>query len=371
MSTAGGLRLPLDGGLDTESDSHAATSIRMARWLLHGGVQLSAGVHAGGVIASVGTHGDADYVYPEITGYYLQWLAWRSSAGDQHMTLAAHAAAAQRWLSTWSQRDDRLQTRIHLRAHAPDWRNQTLFFFDLAMVVRGLASAVRRGLVQPDAALVDSLANALSSLVAVDGRFAACAPCAGGTVPDRWSTRRGGFLAKAAAGVLSAAATIPVLRDLVPAAMATFRDSIEHGLQAPHDESHPFFYGVEGAAAQKHALTSSERSAIVAQVRSRLARVDSHGALPESIDGTGPKRLDVVAQGLRAASLVGVDCHGDARTEAALSRLRRCLHDSIDKRGAVPFAAHDAPRVNTWATMFAHQALDAGDLYGLPHGLIV
>ena len=53
----------------------------LASWLLNGGVQLTRGPHAGGVVGSVDADGRPAYVYPEITGYYMQWLAWLA-AGD-------------------------------------------------------------------------------------------------------------------------------------------------------------------------------------------------------------------------------------------------------------------------------------------------
>ena len=36
---------------------------------------MRAGDHAGAVAGWIGGDGRADYVYPEITGYFLQWLA--------------------------------------------------------------------------------------------------------------------------------------------------------------------------------------------------------------------------------------------------------------------------------------------------------
>ena len=94
-----------------------------------------------------------------------------------------------------------------LEPAAQDWRNSTLFFFDLAMVLRGLAGAARLGLIETDPRLVERISELLWRLVADDGMFDACmATRIDAALPDRWSTRRGPFLSKAAGGVLIAAA---------------------------------------------------------------------------------------------------------------------------------------------------------------------
>ena len=48
---------------------------RLRGWLLEGPAQLRTGEHAGGVAGSFDAQGRAGYVYGEITGYYLHWLA--------------------------------------------------------------------------------------------------------------------------------------------------------------------------------------------------------------------------------------------------------------------------------------------------------
>ena len=60
---------------------------RIAQWLL-GGVRLSAGPHAGGVAGAIDGDGRPLYVYPEVTGYYLQWLAWMASQQGATSALA-------------------------------------------------------------------------------------------------------------------------------------------------------------------------------------------------------------------------------------------------------------------------------------------
>src|SRR5439155_8408110 len=182
--------------------------------------------------------------YPEITGYYLQWLAWHAARYGVEAELRRRAGAAQTWLAGWLAKDDAPKTRLYLRSAAPDWRNQALFCFDLAMALRGIASAAHMKLLDVDRELVSRLAQRLLQMVAEDGLLRACRPHAAGCVlPVRWSTRRGAFLAKAAAGIANASMQLPgVPRELSAAAEATFAASLEWFVREPHDETHALLY---------------------------------------------------------------------------------------------------------------------------------
>ena len=212
---------------------------------------MVAGPHAGAVAGCVDADGRVRYVYPEITGYFLHWLAWQAAARTEAASgaeLRRRAGAAQGWLVRWITADAPPPTRIHLAPSDADWRNEAVFCFDIAMVLRGLAAAARERLLEPDPALIAGLVAQLRTLVGADGAFDAYVPRERGTVlPDRWSTRRGGFLAKAAAGVIVAAGTLRgIPPDLVAAAEATFDDSLHAAVDAPHDEVHPLLYTFEG-----------------------------------------------------------------------------------------------------------------------------
>src|SRR5205085_9381516 len=149
---------------------------------------------AGGVAGAIDGAGRPLYVYPEITGYYLQWLSWKVWRQTATPVITQRAVAAQRWLASWIMHPEPLQTRVYLRAHEADWRNSALFCFDLAMVLRGVASATAIGIIEPEPVLIERLCAQLSRLIAADGQFMACVAHPGVSLPDRWSTRRGSFL---------------------------------------------------------------------------------------------------------------------------------------------------------------------------------
>src|SRR6266496_747708 len=179
----------IDGSRSDAIELHGASEsarANLARWLLSDAVQLSHGPERGGVAGSVDAEGGLEYLYPEITGYYLQWLAWQASRDGRIATLAARAAAAQAWLARWIVPDRVPHTRVYLRTGQADWRNHASFCFDLAMALRGLSSAARLDLIEIDEALVLRLARELLRLVGDDGLFHACVLHDGAqAVPDR------------------------------------------------------------------------------------------------------------------------------------------------------------------------------------------
>ena len=325
----------------------------IASWLLEGGVQLLTDPHRGGVAGWVDSGGRAVYVYPEITGYYMQWLAWNVSIGGITARLVHRATLAQRWLAHWIQRTDPPPaTRVYLDAHGHDWRNDAEFFFDLAMVVRGVAGATRAGLIEPDEALVGNAAAQLSRLIASDGMFNAYrAGSASTRLPDRWSPRRGGFLASKILPHVGAR--------LQEAAAATVAASLDAAIGQPHDETHPALYAIEGA------LGLPDRRAIAPflpalsnQIDILLAHASVDGWLPESRTGTGAERLDVVAQALRVAVLLRARCVDWSPDARALDKMRQLLVRYISPVGALPFAPQAAtPQYSVWCAMFAEQAL--------------
>ncbi len=257
--------------------AHAApddpsTGSAVGRWLLEGPAQLRDGAHAGAIAGTL-HDGRATYVYPEIAGYYLQWLAWRARTFGGTPALATRAHRVQDWLGAWLAADATPRTRIYLDAATDDWRNGALFFFDVAMVARGLAAAAETGLLVPDATVVRGVDAALQRLIAADGLFAACIATAPEvTLPQRWSTRRGGFLAKAAAGVIVAGRDLPgIAPEVTAAAHATFAASLDWMREQPHREAHPLLYTFEGIMA----LPDDARFAATLAETGRAVRCDA------------------------------------------------------------------------------------------------
>ena len=341
----------------------------IAGWLLDGPAQLGTGPHAGTVVGGIDADGCATYAYPEIAGYYLQWLAWRHRRNDAAGVLAPRARAVQGWLRAQLAPGSPLPTRLHLSGGVDDWRNHAQFCFDLAMVLRGVSAATNAGLLVPDARVVAGIVSAMERLIAADGMFDAYSPPGASVkMPLRWSTRRGGFLAKAAAGVIVAAALPGMSPRVLAAAEASWLASVDAALDRPHDELHPQLYAFEGILSlPKHPRTVAALPQVAAAFDSLLELgtqpgATSRGALPErrsaDIAAPGPERVDVIAQMLRVGHLLQRHLPAWVPDRVALARLRNLLVEQIRADGSVPFAIAEAtPSANVWAAMFADQAL--------------
>ena len=340
----------------------------LTSWLVGDRAQVTSGTHAGAVTGWVDREGRASYVYPEITGYYLQWLAWHAACHGVNDETRRRAAAAQRWLLSWAFGAETPETRIYLEPTGQDWRNAALFFFDLAMVLRGLASADRLGLIDTDPRLVARVSELLWRLVADDGMFDACAATrVDAVLPEGWSTRRGPFLSKAAGGVLIAAAQFSSLPGaLAEAADATFGAALESMSAQSHSETHALLYGIEGGLSlPEHPAAVAAMPHMVRQLRDLLERSTQLGHMPESLDGTGRVRLDIVAQAIRVAAFLLPELSTKLSTELPIEHvdeMARMLVHYIDPSLGIPFSPDATPRqYNVWTAMFAEQALFAAE----------
>ena len=233
------------------------------------------------------------------------------------------------------------------------------------MVLRGLAAAASERLLAPDPTVIAGLVAQLRTLVGTDGAFEAYTPRNRGAVlPARWSTRRGGFLAKAAGGVIVAAQSLRgIPPDIVAAAEATFAQSLDAAVDTPHDDVHPLLYTFEGILGlPEHPRFMAMLPQLATQFDALLAAARVHGGVPESLardrDGGGRARFDVLAQTLRAGHWLARLRPHDPPDRVGLARLRHALVDRIKPNGAIAFSTGaESALDNVWATMFAEQAL--------------
>ena len=343
---------------DIDTPEVAFPRAAITAWLLDGGAQQTRGPEIGAVAGWVGTDGRVEYFYPEITGYFLQWLAFSTTANTR-VACARRAALAQDWLRSWLRRSALPLTRIYADGREDDWRNRALFCFDLAMVLRGLASAAGRELIAPDREVVHGLCGHLERLIASDGCFDACRAHDGEALPSRWSTHRGGFLAKAAAGIIAAARHLEIPVVVQRAAEATYAASLQAALAEPHDETHPFLYAFEGLLARRErADAQAALPAMAAQLRDLLDDFAQRGRLREARSYPGLARLDIVAQCIRVALLLLAWQPQLAPEPERIDALLHRLASSVRADGALPFCADAVAttQCNTWTAMFSDQA---------------
>lgn len=323
------------------------TAARLRGWLLGGGVQCAHGVHAGGVFGAFDANGAARYVYPEITGYYLHWLADIAQAGHADTRTADAATAAAAWACRVLADGAVPATRAYVDGNdADDWRNRAVFFFDLAMLLRGLCAAQEAGLVASVRPAVARLVDELARFVE-DGTIRAARTAPGTTLPPRWSTLGGPFEVKASSRVELAARHVPVPPALIAACRGLAQGFRENIATLQLDMLHPTLYFAEGMLVAEPDC----RAAIATLARRCLALADTDGNLPEAEDSDVP-RSDILAQTLRVLLLSG-DAGGPEVEQVAQALCAR-----VDAGGRLPFRVDvTAPQPNVWCAMFAEQAL--------------
>ena len=321
---------------------------RLRDWLIEGPVQLD----DGGIAGVVDADGRSRYVYGEITGYYLHWLAQaRSAAPARRRERAARALV---WVEA-NYCDTLPPTRVYRDGTNGDWRNGAQFLFDLAMLAGGLAQAASARLIAPNALRMPALTHAWSAFL-VDGQLRACT----WSLPDlapmpRWSTIGGPFLAKAASRALMAQS----LFTYPPAFTTACRDTLHAvdalGVNAGIGMLHPTLYAMEGAITHATPNFSSMRHWLATLLRWQ----EADGSLPETPGITGTKRSDVTAQALRMGAALGLAAAPDSDFAQPLARLAEVLIARVRDDGIAFDPGRDARESNVWCAMFAEQALRA------------
>ncbi len=342
--------------------SHIWSAVaRVEDWLLHSGIQLDCGPQRGGVAGWLDGHGEPEFAYLEITGYYLTAMAWLASgaaSSPEHMAAAQmRAQQAARWIALQVESEPAPPTRLYLSAHDPDWRNNAVFSFDLAMAARGMAATRRlagwrerrRALAEMCARLdrISSGAEVMVSHELVVGDAT--------TMPDRWSTRPSVHHLKAAAAMLG----LPT-RVAGDQAMAMARRTYDHWADSlasdewPCEQLHAVLYALEGMLLR---ASTQDDLDVVERVFARLMELQApDGSLPETVEG-GPARSDVLAQALRVGLLLrGRHYLSEPVWNDRIDLLTRALLEYIRPDGGVGFS-HDQSISNAWCAMFAHQAL--------------
>lgn len=341
-----------DAPSSVEAARVASRSLRT--WLLQGPAQLRNGDQAGGVAGTIGADSRPLYVYAEITGYYLSWLADIARV-DGGVPVRERAQAALDWAARQFAGPGRApQTRIHLAPAEPDWRNDAVFFFDFAMLLRGIDAAAEAGVGAVASTLHAALHDQL--LQFVDNGSLRPAVQIRGTqaLPPRWSTLGGPFLVKASSRVAWSERHAPLPRAL---ALACANESERWAMQAADIDLgmlHPTLYFAEGLL-----MSRPDRADAIAELLRRcLALARQDGSLPETAaESNGKVRNDILAQALRVGLLLRELNAARAPDRHELDRLADTLIARIDPRGFLPFNTDTSAQANVWGTMFAEQAL--------------
>ncbi len=341
-----------DERLESTAGAARAAAVRLRHWLLHGPAQLSDGRHCGGVAGGISA-GAPVYVYAEITGYFLHWLADLTHVESREI-VSERARRAIDWTTRQFAAGRVPPTRAYLDAAQTDWRNDAVFFFDLAMLLRGLTAVTEAGIEALSRLLVDPLVAQLGQFVENDTLRAARSLHADAVLPQRWSTLGGPFLVKASSRVALADGLCELPPSLLRACAHESTRWSSVAARIPLDMLHPTLYFAEGLL-----LADPERAVAIATLLTRcLALQNADGSLPESESGSTLKRSDIIAQALRVGLLLRQRDIVGSPADRSLDRLAAALIGRVARDGSIVFdPAAPTPEPNVWCAMFAEQAL--------------
>ena len=326
-------------------------------WLLKAPIQVSLGLHRGGVAGWLDQERRIPFVYGEITGYFLAGLAGLMRGGASDPMVMQKMDAALNWLVRFSGNGAPLLTRHYLTPGGTDWRNQFCFSFDLAMMLRGVAMMPAANSSRESTMV--ALRQRLVSFIDENDRLRPAMPVNGcdPDPPRRWSTRRGPWQVKTAAAILSSLAPSSTGR-LKHAAMNTIADWRHQ--DTPLLELHPYLYFLEGLLMA--GLLCGDPGAwddAGSGFRRVMACQRSDGGLPAARPGTSvPDRSDVVSQALRVGCILkalGRWQDEQGRLDALCRHLARFEGPEGDVFFYPPMPGERYR--NVWNALFAFQAL--------------
>ncbi|MGZ4203258.1 MAG: hypothetical protein ACXVRH_14520, partial [Thermoleophilaceae bacterium] len=191
----------------TSPEALDQAALRIERFLLDSGIQLADGPQRGGIAGWLGRDRSPEFVYLEITGYYLTAMSWLAAGAARSSESRGRAlergAGALGWMAAATAGGAVPPTRLYLRDVPEDWRNQAVFTFDLAMAARG-ASCFGTVADASSSDIVDDLTDRAWKVSGSHAQLASHEIRDGGrrVLPERWSTQPGPHHVKAAAALL-------------------------------------------------------------------------------------------------------------------------------------------------------------------------
>jgi hypothetical protein len=318
-------------------------------WLLGPEAQFVDGMHCGGVVGWFDEHGTPQFIYPEITGYYLGWLAFWAQLSGQVDEAARRANLALAWIAKYLSNGDVLPTRVPFGAEDfRDWRNGGSFSFDLAMLTRGVASVRNLADERSRSPVSEQLSELLLPFCEKKSTLQAFRP----HVPDatyarsHWSCTQGSYQAKAAAAILSSNTVSPIPAQLHHTASFVYKHWRDHSGIPDPDGTHAAFYHLEGLALASANGWDPQAPSLIDNFFGQII------GMAETSE-----RSDVLAQALRMGCIL-FDSRPNSDLIEKLRHLAERLEQFLAADGGMLFSKSPHFRhKNVWSSIFAHQAL--------------
>lgn len=292
-----------------------------------------------GAIGAYYSNGEIAYSYPEIAGYWLRWASKRSDVAE------GTGYAVIEWLSSIGNATTGWPTRIYVKPGLQSGQRDSAYsnaqyLFDHAMLWDGVTRWAKGHHCPKAMQLVEKICSYLQNFTSHTLNQGWKVIIGKGALPLRWSGRFGPFLLKVYARLKERDSPLnKAFETMLPILL-------EQAINTPHNEAHPQLYAIEG-------LIELGYNDLACTLLHQL--INAHGGLTglrESIHQQGVRRLDVLAQTLRAMCLL--DVKFSTVKEKQLLAYELCEH--IDQKYRLPFAC-SADLRPTWVSLFSEQAL--------------
>lgn len=351
---------------------HQKLSERINHWLLHAPIQTEVANQSGGVVGWLDRDFEAGFVYGEITGYYLSYLASIYGDKDINGNICRRIKAASLWVHNQLKEKHIPLTRCYFNQPASDWYNQVCFSFDLAMMLRGISQVrflkppvniSKIDLIEDSEKLTTKLLEFIDSEELLSTILPAENGISGVKIPFKWSTTSGPFQAKTAAAILSSQSGVEAnLKKAAKNIIDKYRFYyIDHPVNG---DLHSLFYCLEGLLIVGNIMDTTSLWENTARIYTDvMAYYGSDGNFSFGISTEQVCfRSDVIAQALRIGIILKeIGLLHQTHWKEKLDRLYRCLARYVGQDGGVRFVPDDGisqTHWNVWCAMFAFQACD-------------
>lgn len=312
-------------------------------------------------------NGLPDFIYGEITGYFLSFCSYQGCRTPERTADIKRIAASHvKWLGQVLEQE--YATRVMLNNQS-DWRNSAIFSFDTAMIIRGL-SDVKNIVDTKDC--IEGYRTRFNQFIDIpNGTLVPYIQVNKSLLPEKWSTRRDVHYMKTIAN------TISYYPGVLDPQGNSFWEMLIHKLlsiddkQLLNSDGHPLMYYLEGCVllSNNPTLGSNTRKQLLQKavhVFKRIAEIIRYEGLNQVLFRNTEYRSDVLCQFARLGfSLMLIDQLDTSWFEFLKEILEYVINNFVIDGKVLFFDKNTSENyINAWSAMFLYQALDFVVLMG-------
>lgn len=293
-----------------------------------------------------------EYIYGEITGYFLSFCVYLYDNTDNIIEkdkLKKIIKSHVQWLNICIDND--IQTRYML-SEKEEWRNEAQFSFDFGMIIRGLEDVKK---IVPTQSVINKYLLKFSVFIDETKCLIPVFYKDEKKLPIKWSTSFDIHLMKVAANLYGISGwdneiSINIYNSLIN---LSFEDILKR-------DSHPIMYYMEGILLFNTKKFERSKNALKKITKYYLKILQSDEVITNNFYRKQYIRSDVLAQAVRVGCILHI--LGEI-TEVEFGKVKSLLEYLLNQfyeEGYICYTErNDSPNFyNTWCEMFSYQAID-------------